>query len=167
MRSWRGVRESRGGKGQRGAELPRGSWARCSSSSGGAGSGTVSNKYGYREGHTSPSSFLTTTVCPKISQKYGTICYHLLGFPLCSPRLRGCDHKAAIPGSPVQQPGKRMEGSQAKETGVWLKAPPSPWAGQGRRGLVGHLVLSNRNRPTLALGHEELQFSNLNLRLSV
>lgn len=45
--------------------------------------------------------------------------------------------------SPVQSPGKRMEGIQVKETGVWLKAPPSHWAGQGPRGLVGRLVLSS------------------------
>lgn len=49
----------------------------------------VSNKHGYREGYTSPFSYLSTTVCPKISQKYGNIGYYLLSFPWCSPRLRG------------------------------------------------------------------------------
>ena len=145
MRSWSGVRESCCGKGQRGAELPRGSWAHCSSSSGGAGSGTVSNKHGYREGYTSPSPFLSTTVCPKISPKYGTVGYHLLGFPRCSPRLCGATARQLfLVASPVQWQGKRMEGSQAKEMiGIWLKAPHSPWAGQGPRGLVGRSVLSD------------------------
>lgn len=78
-----------------------------------------------------PSSFLSTTVSPKIPQKSGTIGYHLPGSQL-----------GVTAG---QWLGKRMEGSQAKERGVWARTPPSPWAGQGLRGLLGlwSLVLSS------------------------
>lgn len=141
MRSCKGVRESRCGKGQRGAELPRESWASCASSSGGAGSRTVSNNHGYREGYTSPSSFLAPLCVPESPQNVVLLATTSLASPGAVPG--SAVQPQVLVASPVLSPGKGMEGIQAKEISVWLKAPPSPWAGQGPRGLVRRLVLSS------------------------
>lgn len=142
MRSWGGARESRCRKGQRGAELARGRWACCSSSPRGASSRMGSSRHGYREGHDSPSSFLSTSLSPKNLQK---MWFHWLPPPWLLPGVTA--RQLLLDSGWVRG---RRGGRQRREA----KAAPGPWAGQGLRGLVVPLVLSNSNSPTLTLGPE-------------
>lgn len=106
-----------------------------------------SSRHGYRKGHDSPSSFLSTTVSPKISKKKcGDIGHHLLGSCLDSGWGRG------------------WRGARQRREAFGQGHLPT----LGRSGTQGAAGASGsfRNSPTSSLAPEELPLRNTNVCLS-